>query len=152
MPAVDATHLWRGLYQGSRPPVGPWVKAAGFDVLVLAAEEYQPPDRMFPGVLVLHVPLDDAEMDSPSRKAIRSASRLVEAYVKNGHRVLVTCAMGLNRSGIISAAALRRATCADPVEIVHHIRARRGARALSNPSFVSSLRRGELGGSRCPSR
>jgi protein-tyrosine phosphatase len=146
MPAVDATHLWNGLYQGSRPPVGPWVRRAGFDVLVLAADEYQPHDRSFPGVAVIHAPLDDGPVTDRSRKTIRNASRLVHAYLARGKRVLVTCHMGLNRSGIISAASMRRATGAEPMTIVSHIRSKRGGQALSNEYFVESFRRGEFGG------
>ena len=146
MPVVDATHLWRGLYQGSRPPVGPWVRSAGFDVLVLAAEEYQPHDRSFPGVAVIHAPLKDGPVTDRSRKTIRNASRLVHAYLAAGKSVLVTCNMGLNRSGVIAATSIRRAIGAEPMMIVEHIKNKRGVLALSNQHFVDSFRRGEFGG------
>lgn len=143
---IDATHIWDGLYQGSRPPLGPWVRRLGFDVLVLAAEEYQPPGRSFPGVKVIHAPLDDGPVDDRARKTVRGASRLVQAYLGEGKRVLVTCHMGLNRSGVITAASMRRVTGAEPMMIVDHIRSKRGVMALSNPHFVESFRRGEFGG------
>jgi hypothetical protein len=48
-----------GLYQGSKPPFGTELKDLGFDVLVLAAREIQPASVYFPGIEVIHAPIDD---------------------------------------------------------------------------------------------
>lgn len=146
MPAVDASRIVEGLYQGSMPPVGLWVRQAGFDTLVLSAKEYQPSTSSFPGVCVVHVPLDDAKPSAAEKRSIELAGRLVASEVARGRRVLVTCAAGKNRSGIITAVAMRHLyPGATRTEIVDRIRARRRIGALSNPWFVASFRHGELG-------
>jgi protein-tyrosine phosphatase len=147
MPVVDATRIVPGIYQGGLPPTGPWVRYAGFDVLVLAAEEYQPSGRQFPGVRVYHLPMKD-DLDPVSRRearSIRALSQMLALHRRRGARVLITCAAGLNRSGIITAATLRRLTGAPHRQIVDHIRARRSPRALSNPQFVRAFTEQHLG-------
>jgi len=89
------------LAQGSAPPPRARIP---FDVVVLAAEEYQPD---LPGYRVLHVPLDDGPPpDKVTRLRIRSAARTVADHVRIGHRVIVTCWQGRNRSGVIAGLAL----------------------------------------------
>jgi protein-tyrosine phosphatase len=99
----DYSYLMPGalLAQGSAPPAG---VSLPFDVIVLAAEEYQPD---LPGYEVMHVPLDDGPPpDRVTRMRIRSAARKVADHVSLGHRVLVTCWQGRNRSGVIAGLAL----------------------------------------------
>jgi protein-tyrosine phosphatase len=89
------------LAQGSAPP--PHVRTP-FDVIVLAAMEYQPE---LPGYKVLRVPLDDGPPpDKVTRMRIRSAASKVADHVRLGDRVLVTCWQGKNRSGVIAGLAL----------------------------------------------
>jgi len=90
------------LAQGSAPPPGVRLP---FDVVVLAAEEYQPD---LPGYEVMHVPLDDSgPPPSPADRArIRAAAHQIAAHVRAGRRVLVTCWQGRNRSGVLSGLAL----------------------------------------------
>lgn len=129
-----------GLYVGSKPPPG---RREGVDVVVLAAMEYQPPAHLFPGTEVIHVPLDD----DPSRQmredeiveATRAAGR-VARRLRAGRRVLVTCAMGLNRSGLVAALAMHEVHGMGADEIVERLRRARGKRALSNPHFEKLLR------------
>lgn len=115
------------LAQGSAPPVGVRMP---FEVVVLAAREYQPD---MPGFRVLHVPLDDGPPPSHAdRVRIRGAARRVADHVRAGDRVLVTCWQGRNRSGVIAGLALRDlgvpgAHAADRIQ-----RARNG---LTNPHF-----------------
>ena len=91
----------RLLAQGSAPPAVPGIP---FDVIVLAAEEYQP---QLPGYEVMHVPLDDGPPpDKPTRVRIRSAARTIAEHVYFGKRVLVTCWQGRNRSGVLAGLAL----------------------------------------------
>lgn len=92
------------LAQGSKPPIG---VPLPFDVVVLAAYEYQP---VMPGFHTqLHVPLDD-DFEEPvsaiDRARIQSAARSVANHVRAGRRVLVTCHHGRNRSGVIAGLAL----------------------------------------------
>lgn len=90
------------LAQGSAPPL---TARLPFDVVVLAAEEYQPE---LPGYAVLRVPLDDGPPpDAVTHARILAAARAVAAHVRAGRRVLVTCWMGRNRSGVVAGLALR---------------------------------------------
>jgi len=89
------------LAQGSAPPPGVRLP---FDVVVLAAQEYQ--DLQGP-YEVMRVPLDDGPMPDPlTRARIRSAAREIARRVRNGQRVLVTCWQGRNRSGVLAGLAL----------------------------------------------
>lgn len=129
-----------GLYVGSKPPPG---RHAGVDVVVLAAMEYQPPAHLFPGAEVIHAPLDD-DPRRPMRedevvRAARTADR-VARRLRAGRRVLVTCAMGLNRSGLIAALAMADVYRMRADEIVARLRRARGIMALSNPNFERLLR------------
>lgn len=135
----DAHRLAPRLYQGSAPPAGPELRARGFDMLVLAAEEIQPPEQMFPGVRVIRAPSDDSS-HIPEATAHPAAQEVARA-LRAGKRVLVTCAMGLNRSGIISALALWYATGRPGAECVAQVQNNR-PNALCNgwfADYVSAL-------------
>ena len=129
-----------GLFVGSKPAPG---RHGCVDAIVLAAMEYQPPADLFPGAEVLHAPLDD----DPSRQmredeialAAKAAGR-VARRLRAGRRVLVTCAMGLNRSALIAALAMHDVFGMGADEIVIRLRRARGVWALSNPNFERLLR------------
>jgi protein-tyrosine phosphatase len=129
------------LYQGSKPPPGKY----NVDLLVLMAEEYQPHSSNFPGVAVVHAGIDDAPragVKPRERRAIHEAAAIVGRALREGKSVLVTCNMGLNRSGVVSALGLRRAyptVTAD--QAIGLVRNARGMWALSNPHFEQIVRR-----------
>lgn len=142
------TTVWRkrvsevvpGLFVGSKPPPG---RHEGVDVIVLAAMEYQPPAEMFPGAEVIHVPLDDAPgrtMREDEIAAATSTAARVARRLRADRRVLVTCAMGLNRSALIAALAMHEIHGMSADEIVARLRQARGSWALSNPNFEKLLR------------
>lgn len=136
---VDADRVAPGLWQGSMPPMGRDVRRSGFRYLVLCAFEYQPPEQEFSGVTVARAILDDAG-EAPSDRELHAALR-VASWVRNRMhrgRVLTTCAMGHNRSGLVNALAL----VLDGWQPEEAIEAVRGARpgALSNPYFVDYIR------------
>jgi protein-tyrosine phosphatase len=119
------------LAQGSAPPPGVRLP---FEVVVLAAEEYQPE---LPGFTVLRVPLDDGPPpDKATRLRIREAARRVGAYVQGGQRVLVTCFAGRNRSGVIAGLALRQLGVPGDVA-ARRIRQLRDG--LTNPYFYAMV-------------
>lgn len=129
-----------GLYVGSKPPPG---RHEGVDVVVLAAMEYQPPAHLFPGTEVIHAPLDDDPRRQMREDEVVSAARAadhVARLLRAGRRVLVTCAMGLNRSGLIAALAMADVYRMSADEIVSRLRRSRGLMALSNPNFERLLR------------
>jgi protein-tyrosine phosphatase len=107
----------------------------GIDVLVLCAEELQ----RHPHPIVLRAPLDDARPSNDEKRiALRAAFR-VNSLRRQGKRVLVTCAQGINRSGLVVALALvlDGVSAADAVRIVRRRRQHpAGAQALSNQHFL----------------
>ena len=136
--SLDVSPIIPLISQGALPPPGDDVRRHGFDVLVLAAQEYQPPANMFPGVHVLYSPMDDAELSSDEWRQVVNTSRKVARHVRAGRRVLITCQAGLNRSGIHTAVVMHLLTGQAGSAIVRHIRARR-TDALFNKSFVRRL-------------
>jgi len=139
---ATASRVSGNLWVGSAPPIGPGVSRS-FDCLVLAAMEYQLDPCFFRGAEVLAAPLNDD--GSPITRgematAVTAAGRVI-ARLKAGRRVLVTCHMGRNRSGLIAALAL----CMGPArksseEAIAAVRAARGPAALSNGYFTWFLR------------
>jgi len=143
LPEVDATCVYGNLYQGSRPPLGTVLRRLGFDVLVLCAQEFQPDEGRFPGLQVIHVPFDDDPTTLPDRSVLRGvveAGQHVANALSEDKKVLVTCWMGLNRSGLVSALALHLLLDLPGREIVRMIRSKRHG-ALSNPIFAELVHR-----------
>lgn len=140
LPTAAQDEVAPGLFVGSRPIPGPRLDV---DTIVLTAMEHQPTGDLFPGVEVLHVPLDDdptrpmhaAEIEGAICMGQRVARRL-----RAGKRVLSTCAMGLNRSALVAGLAMSEAYGMGADEIIGRIRGARGAWSLSNPHFEKLLR------------
>jgi len=123
-----------GLYQGDFP--AGTVDWSRFDDVVSLTIEDVPGVRLQVGGLRMHVPIWDDEMVDPA--GVRTAARTVAERVTAGKRVLVHCAAGLNRSGVVSALALM--FMGHPVaEAIARVRAARGPYALSNRDFVAWL-------------
>jgi protein-tyrosine phosphatase len=95
--------------------------------------------------LYLHFPIDDP--DTVDRKT-RQVAGLVADLVEAGHRVLVHCVQGLNRSGIVVARALMFLGYSAE-EAIDLVRRRRGLDegfgALGNERFVEWLLLEEAG-------
>lgn len=136
---IDATKLLPGLYQGSAPESVTAVRAAGFDLLVLCAIELQLTSQQLRGMPYVRCPLVDNNQLSERQwiRACRAATQVAGA-VRAGAKVLVTCAEGRNRSGLVCAIAICRTLDAPGKVVVRHIRSRR-ANALTNPAFVRAL-------------
>lgn len=141
---LKATRIASGMYQGPCPPSTDAVRAQRFTVLAFCAMEIQPmlPGHWQHGLDVLYVPLNDS-LDAPMTDAewalAHGAGKEIARLLTLGGRSLVTCAAGLNRSGVVNAVALHyRFGCSGP-EAVEQIRATRGPQALGNPSFVRRL-------------
>lgn len=134
---LDVTKIGPKLWQGSLPEIGDKVRRCGFDVLVLTAEEWQPPRSAYPGVEVIHVSLQDhgQPLTEEAWNQAVVVSGKVARRVLRGKRVLTTCFAGLNRSGIVNVLALYQLTGISGKKLVQHVqRVRSGA--LSNPHFV----------------
>ena len=110
-----------------------------FNVLVLCAKEVQPKVQGFKGTII-RAPFGDVpSLTSKERRTAIRAAREVAKRLRKGQKVLVTCHMGWNRSGLVTALALRMSTHRGTDEIIRRIRKARGPNALSNESFVRMI-------------
>lgn len=137
---MDASQVARNLFVGSAPAPG----LQGFDVIVLCAQDYQPPARAYPGTLVEHCPFDDRESLSSRELSVPvQAARKVAQHLAAGRKVLVTCRMGRNRSALVATLALHLWSGRSGRACVEQVRKHRvdpmGVRALANRSFRRSL-------------
>lgn len=110
IPTLDADKIIPRLWQGAYPAYNMLDVKKHFDVLVLCADELHMigKDVYFPTLTILRVGLYDKEpiRDGDLEKAEVMAKNVAEAY-RLGKRILITCAVGLNRSGLVTALALR---------------------------------------------
>lgn len=138
---LDATSVAASSSRSNRLWVGacpPPADLPAFDLLILAAQEYQP-DLPFHG-RIIRCPIPNAPLSVHQiSMAIVTAKEVTEAMAR-GRRTLVTCVTGLNRSALVAGLALGRLTRMSVDQIVDHMRRRRGAMALSNAYFVALLR------------
>lgn len=138
----EASEIRNDLWQGSAPPFGDHVRAAGFHTLVLCAQEFQPEGWKYTGVEVIHAPNDDADR-RPDEQELRTAVEAASAVAKrlrSGRKVLVTCMQGRNRSGLVSAIALHKLLGVSGHVAARIVRANR-RNALTNVNFVNLLRK-----------
>ena len=135
---IDANRVAPKLWIGSFPPPGNILCKSGVDTLVLCAMELQPDSSAYPGIRVIHAPLDDFRMDDRTNRIANNVAKQVAHEVLNRRRVLVTCAQGRNRSGLVVALALRNLTgasgrrCREAVQMARE-------NALTNSSFAAYL-------------
>ena len=134
------TPLYRGLlFQGAVP--SSFVKElwANFDVIV-SLISLGPTLRGTPaGKLHLIYPFDDDAIDGADMWALKHLASQVAWAVREDKRVLVHCAAGLNRSGLICAFALLQLTDWSSDKTIAHIQKLRPM-SLSNPYFTTYLR------------
>jgi protein-tyrosine phosphatase len=141
---LAAVRVAQGIYQGPCPRSAEEVRRNGFHVLTFCALEIQPMIHDPQGLRVLYAPMNDNPMNPMSEEEWTSAQRAgreIALLTSTGGRALTTCAMGLNRSGIVNALALHYRFGVTGVEAIDQVRRTRGPMALSNPSFVERLRR-----------
>jgi len=140
-PALDAHEITEGLWQGAAPPAGDALERLGFTVLFLCANDHQPPSGSHTGLRGYRVGLRD-DGTPPTAKEIESAAlagRKVAELMAAGDKVLVTCQMGLNRSGLVCALALYFSQEISGAQAMMKVQIRRPG-ALQNPWFQSILR------------
>jgi protein-tyrosine phosphatase len=135
---LDASNIARRLWVGGKPPLDRALP--DFDVLVLCAQEIQPELVSFQGT-VIRCPLPDAALTPAELARAVTASRTVAERLVAQDRVLVTCAMGINRSALVTSLALGLCTRMSATTIISLIRARRHPECLSNQHFCEVLHR-----------
>lgn len=144
---LDASNIARRLWVGGKPPFDR--DLPDFDVLVLCAQELQPERLAFHGT-VIRCPLPDAALSPAELERAVAASRSLAERLIAHDRVLVTCAMGINRSALVTSLALGRCTRMSAQTIITLIRTRRHSECLSNQHFCDILHR-FIGKGRAPS-
>ena len=123
-----------------------------FTMIVLCAEELQPRLTRFRGKVIRGGIDDTLWPNEREKKFAFSAASKVAAELRRGGRVLVTCAAGWNRSGLVTGLALCMSTRMHPNEIVRRIQAARGEHALSNRTFKQIVERCRHSGRRSRGR
>lgn len=138
---LDASRIYGDLYVGSLPPLGAAIAHAGYDVLVLAAEEYQPAEWRLPGVDVIYAPMKDVPeiLSKAQLREVKMVGVRVANALRAKRKVLVSCVAGLNRSSLLAASALLQSTDMHPLRVIRLIREKRGSLALNNPAFIHAI-------------
>lgn len=140
---IEASLIYPNLWQGSKPNGGPFLAKENFSLLVLCAEEYQPPAEIFHKVRVVYAPNDDDPHRPPSKEELRialDAATQAAAALRLNQKVLVTCQMGINRSGLVTGLTLHKLLSISGMEACAMIKQARPW-ALTNPQFVQCLAR-----------
>lgn len=157
--SVEGSFICRGLWQGQAPPCGPMLRSTGIDTLILCAEEWQPPgvvdpacatilgyqpgQHPYPGVQLVYAPADDDFDKPPSAPVLALAAQaaaIAARRILQGGRVMSSCWMGKNRSGLVTAMTLHGLTGLGGQDILAHMRQAR-PQALTNPQFRAAIER-----------
>lgn len=114
-------------------------KSLGYNVLVLTADTHQDQDGSVArtGINLLYYPtVDDAWLaEQPFfRKGVIDRAKTLATGVRNGHRVLITCAEGYNRSALLAARVLFELKGWSGISILAAVRQLR-PQALFNAGF-----------------
>jgi len=148
MSSIEASEIIPNLWQGSYPPFGSRLNREGFKLLVLCANEFQFETSLFDWCSVVHAPNEDSPNHPLTREQLViavSAARKVADAVNKGQKTLVTCAAGLNRSGLVTGISLHLIKGWDGEACIERVRTRRGKRGdlypLCNESFAEALRK-----------
>ena len=141
---MNADQVSKNLWVGGLPTDHAAVDK-NFDVLVLAAKQFQDvfPVHKFPNTKVIHAPMEDAKPSQAEKAIALKAGLEVLEHNRNGKKVLVTCAAGVNRSALIAGLAMVIGGV-EAEKAIKRIRTRRhpasGATPLFNKHFVKVLK------------
>ncbi len=134
---IDASNIVQRLWVGSKPK--PEADLPKVDVHVLCARVVQPEMANFHG-RVINCPMQDGFLTEAELRLALHTSASVSSALAGKQRVLVTCAMGLNRSALVAGLALGRFTRLSAEQIIALIKKRR-AGSLYNQHFQALLQR-----------
>jgi protein-tyrosine phosphatase len=134
--------ITREIAQGSYPGL----KGTAFqhaDILVLCAEEHQAKTlKAPPGKAIIRLGFDDdtyRPIPPEAGKIFHAHAQQLGKAALSGRKLMITCAMGLNRSGLITALTLMHGYRMRPSEAIKLIRGRRSKDCLCNPMFEQWL-------------
>lgn len=136
-PADPPSELVPGrLWQGGCPVDFGWVRATGIDVVLdIADADAYPPAREIEGLIYLKSPLVDHGTVPDPGLTLRLAA-VVAGLVADGHRALVHCTFGRNRSGLMATLVVRELLGLSGAEALAHVRSRR--RGVANNDTFSA--------------
>jgi hypothetical protein len=139
-PADPPTELVEGrFWHGGCPVDFAWVRRTGIDVVLDVADpDAYPPADEIPGLVYLKCPLVDGEAVPDPGLTLRLAG-LVAGLVEDGHRALVHCTFGRNRSGLMASLVVRELLCLGGADALAYVQRRRD-RAANNETFAGWLR------------
>lgn len=136
---IDASNITPRLWMGGVPPFDQDLPKV--DALVLAAREHQPAGLQFHG-FVYRCPLVDDHLEKAELLSAMMCAQTTAQLLLAGKTVLVTCAQGRNRAGLIAGFALGYVTRLTADEIIDLIRKRRKlGGVLANDAFCGYLRK-----------
>lgn len=135
---LDASNIMRRLWIGGQPPFDRDLPE--FDVLVLCAQELQPQVISF-SKKIIRCGIPDSALSSSELRTALVAGRQVAHELSKGKRCLVTCAMGINRSALVTGLAMGLVYRMSANQIIEHIRKTRNPMCLSNTEFQKVLHR-----------
>lgn len=132
--------VFRNLDQGAMqfPQTVEAAQSGRYGLVVLCADSLEMP-RLPLGTVGVHLKLKDRlEIPPAAWPPILDTVKMVRDALRADQRVLVACALGYNRSGLITGLALRSLGLG-PGPAVQLIRAARGPHALGNIVFRSAV-------------
>ena len=126
--------LIKGLYQAGSPEFSEIVEENIEVVIHLAEVEISFPDRILPRESFLYVwwPIDDGPI--PDTGILNGLADLAAGFLNEGRKVLISCAAGINRSGLLSCLVMMKFLGVDANAAVELIRLKNPL-ALSNENF-----------------
>ena len=138
------THITRGLYMGSKRVLDDprlYSKKPPFSVYVSTAKEVKPPRSLQGQFDTVWIKMDDIawrfRQDPETVAGLVRTTNAIARCVKAGHKVVIFCHMGMNRSGLVTALTLMNLGW--PLDrALAKIRGRHRC-ALSNKSFLRAL-------------
>ena len=147
---MDAYEVTSGLFIAGWLGPADDFGALGVDAIIdlESWERAWPPPLPPANKILIRYPIEDDEGVDPK---VTPIARMVADLVRDGHRVLIHCTQGLNRSALVAARALMELGDSS-IEAIERVRAARGEDeegfgALGNEAFVRwLLQQGATGG------
>jgi hypothetical protein len=129
------------LWQSGSPLVWEAVTEHGIDTVVdLNGDGDRRPEPVgwHPSETILYLfwPLADGRL--PDIENLESVTELIARRIARGHRVLVLCSQGLNRSGLVSSLVVRAVRGGSGADALAYVNGRR-ERDMSNTTFAAHL-------------
>lgn len=138
-PADPPSELVEGrLWHGGCPVDFGWVRATGIDVVLDVADaDAHPPAEAIEGLTYVKCPLVDAGA-VPEPTLTLGLAGVVARLVEDGHRALVHCTFGRNRSGLMATLVVRELLGVSGADALAHVRSRR-RNVANNEAFEEWL-------------